>query len=107
MMEMDHVSHRTVDLYYSLDKKASNDAAQMGAGLILFWPALFFLEGGDGPEAAEYSRLKGEFEALRTVSVQRRCELDMMPKSPEEIIAEKAEEEKKAQNASDTTGGIH
>ena len=41
---------------------------------ILFWPALFFLEGGDGPEAAEYAQLKGQYEALRTLAVQRKIE---------------------------------
>jgi hypothetical protein len=58
-----------------LDKKSSNDNAQMGVGLVLFWPALFFLEGGDGADAVEYRRLRGEYEALQKVSVQKRCHL--------------------------------
>jgi hypothetical protein len=91
-MEMDHVSNRTVQLHNSLDKKASDDAAQMGLGL-LFWPALFFLEGGDGPEAAEYSKLKGEYEALRTASVQKECAIAGV-KSPEEIVIEKQQQGK-------------
>ena len=45
----------------------------MAIGLIIFWPALFFLEGGDGASAAEYSRLKGEFEALEQASIQKSC----------------------------------
>ena len=45
----------------------------MGVGLILFWPALFALEGGDGPDAEEYRRLKGEVDALQTVSVKKKC----------------------------------
>ncbi|HEB98353.1 MAG TPA: metal ABC transporter ATP-binding protein [Thiotrichales bacterium] len=95
IMEMDYVSKRTTDLYQSLDKKADNDAVQMGVGLILFWPALFLLEGGDGPEAQEYSNLRGEFEALRTAAVQKKCGHENIPKSPEEIIREKAQQEKK------------
>ena len=95
IMEMDHVGRRTNELYYSLKKEASSDSAQMAVGLLLFWPALFFLEGGDGPEAAEYARLKGEYEALRTVAVQRKISLDMLPPSPEEIVKGYAEEEKK------------
>ncbi|MDZ7736869.1 MAG: hypothetical protein U5P41_12795 [Gammaproteobacteria bacterium] len=59
-MEMDYVGQRTAEVYGQLDDEASADAAQMGIGLVLFWPALFFLEGGDGPQAAEYARLKGE-----------------------------------------------
>ena len=97
-MEMDYVSKRTTKLYQSLDKKADNDAAQMGIGLVLFWPALLFLEGGDGPEAQEYSNLKGEFEALRTAAVQKKCGSENLPKSPEEIIKEKADEEKRKQD---------
>jgi hypothetical protein len=42
-------------LYASLKKKADNDTAQMTVGMLLLWPTLFFLEGGDGPEASEYS----------------------------------------------------
>lgn len=56
----------------------------MGVGLVLFWPSLFFLEGGDGPEAAEFSQLKGEFEALRQNSVQKECGIAKL--SPEDII---------------------
>jgi len=89
---MDHVSHRTAELYTSLDKKADNDAAQMGVGLVLFWPTLFFLEGGDGPEATEYSNLIGEYEALRSMMVTKKCSSEYMPTSPEEIVQKKVEE---------------
>jgi hypothetical protein len=80
-----------------LDKKADNDAAQLGIGLVLFWPALFFLEGGDGPEANEYSNLKGEYEALRKVAVQNKCGPDL-PTSPDKIISAKMREKKENQN---------
>ena len=74
-MEMQRVSRKVAELRGTLDKEASNDAAQMGIGLILFWPALFFLEGGDGVQAAQYSRLKGEFEALEQVAIQKNCSI--------------------------------
>ncbi len=102
IMEMDYVSHRTATLYQSLKKKADNDAAQMGVGLVLFWPALFFLEGGDGPEAQEYSNLKGEFEAMRKAAIQRKCDAKMFPKSPEQVIAEKRVEEERQAAAEET-----
>ena len=92
--EMGHVSNRTGDLYFQLKEKADTDAAQMGIGLVLFWPTLFFLEGGDGVEAQEYSRLKGEYEALRAASAEHNCAFVETPPSPEQIIAAKAEEEK-------------
>ena len=93
IVEMDYVSKRTVRLFNSLEKDHKNDQAQMGVGLLLFWPTLFFLEGGDGPEAAQYADLKGEFEALRQASVQKRCEIEM--ESPDEIIEKIAEQNKK------------
>lgn len=79
--EVDRVERQVNDLYYRLDKKASGDAMQMGVGMVLFWPALFFLEGGDGPEAAEYSRLKGEMQALEKVAIKKNCGIDF-PEPP-------------------------
>jgi len=55
------VSGETEVLYRKLDELADDDASQMGVELILFWPALFALEGGDGPEAHEYAKLRGKF----------------------------------------------
>ena len=84
--EMDYVGQRTTKLYQKLESEREADNWQMGLGLVLFWPALFFLEGGDGPEAAEYAQLKGEYEALRDSAVTKKCGIDS--KSPEEIIRE-------------------
>lgn len=78
--EMERVSHRASDLYGSLDKTASNDSAQIAVGLVLFWPTLLFLEGGDGPQAAEYARLKGEREALEQVAIEKDCDRSMLPR---------------------------
>lgn len=100
-LEMEHISKRTVALHQSLKKKADNDAAQMTIGMVFFWPALFFLEGGDGPEAAEYANMKGEYEALRQCAVRQKCDVYILPKSPEEIIKEKAEEEKEQRRKSE------
>ena len=91
-LEMDYVGQRTTKLYTRLKKERNKDNAQMGVGLVLFWPALFFLEGGDGPEAAEYAQLKGEFEALRDNAVQKKCEIES--KSPDQIMEEARKEEK-------------
>lgn len=86
IMEMDYISRRTMELYNSLKKEANADKTQMAVGMLLFWPSLFFLEGGDGPEATEYARLKGEYEALRQVAVQKGMNIYRLPKSPEESI---------------------
>jgi hypothetical protein len=55
-----------------LDENATGDAVARGVGLVLFWPALLFMEG-DGPEAQEYAHLKGEYEALQQTAIQKKC----------------------------------
>ena len=70
--EMQIVSRRVSELGGQVDKTASDDSAQMAVGLVLFWPALFFLDG-DTPQAVEYGRLKGEFDALEKASIQKNC----------------------------------
>lgn len=85
--ESANIERRVAELYGTLDKKASNDNVQMGVGLILLWPTLFFLEGGDGNDAVEYKRLRGEYEALQKMSVQKNCGIHFniqqaLPKKP-------------------------
>lgn len=75
-LESDRTERRITELYDNLKKKANNDAWQMGVGLVLLWPTLFLLEGGDGPEATEYRTLKGEYEALQDVSIYKQCGLE-------------------------------
>lgn len=71
-------SRRISDLHQSLASKASADAWQTAAGFVL-WPMFLTLEGGDGPDAAEYRQLKGEYEALTAVSVEKRCAPTIRP----------------------------
>lgn len=73
-LEMQRVSSKVESLGGQIDKKATGDKVAMGVGLVLFWPALFFLDG-DGPEAQEYSRLKGEYDALTQASIEKQCNL--------------------------------
>ncbi|WP_205743104.1 hypothetical protein [Halioglobus maricola] len=82
--EMGYVGQRTTKLYNRLKSERTADNWQMGVGLVLFWPALFALEGGDGPEAGEYAQLKGDYESLRQNSVAKNCGIESM--SPEEIV---------------------
>jgi len=74
--ELEEVNSRARKLETSLEKTADADQAQMAVGMLLFWPTLFFLEGGDGPEAAEYARLKGEREAIDRAIRRRRNQTD-------------------------------
>ena len=96
--ELTRVSRRAQELYGQLDKTASNDAAQMAVGMVLFWPALFFLEGGDGPEAAEYARLKGERDALKQVAIQKHCDPGIIPPAMEPSKPEAAQTQEPRRN---------
>ena len=72
-MEMKSVNRKAEALYKDLKQTANDDSAQMAVAIVLFWPALFFLEGGDGPEAAEYAELKGRKDALESAAIQKEC----------------------------------
>jgi len=78
-MEMERINNRIYNLYVSLKKKADHDAAQAVVGCACFLPTLLLLEGGDGPEAIEYSRLKGEREALEKIAIQKECDPKLLP----------------------------
>jgi hypothetical protein len=43
---------------------------------VVFWPAAF-LVGGDDHTTAELARLKGEFETIEKVSIEKNCGLDI------------------------------
>lgn len=70
--ESRRLEQRVYELGGRLDEAASNDKAIAGVGIILFWPVLFAL-GGTKQQEAEYSRIKGEYEALQQVAVQKKC----------------------------------
>lgn len=72
--EMSTVSARVSEVGTQNDRVASNDDVAMGVGLILFWPALFFLDK-NSVQAAEYGRLKGEFDALEKAGIHKNCGL--------------------------------
>lgn len=82
-VELERVTRRANALHNSLAKTANTDSAQMAIGMVLFWPSLLFLEGGDGPEAAEYARLKGERDTLEKIAIQKKCDTSIIPKTAE------------------------
>ena len=53
------------------DDVASKDGVATGVGLVLFWPALFFIDNDDMRE--EVAQLKGEVIAVEQASVQKKC----------------------------------
>ncbi len=71
-LEAKAVSSRAQAAAGMQDRKAGQDAAAMTVGLVLFWPALFLTQG-DGAQAAEVARLKGEMEAIEDASSRKGC----------------------------------
>ncbi|HCT72520.1 hypothetical protein ACT3N8_10810 [Psychrobacter aquimaris] len=72
--EMRDISQQVAAITGQVDKEASADAWQMGVGLVLFWPVLFFLEGGDGALQSNYALLKGKYEAASTQYKRKGCD---------------------------------
>lgn len=91
-MELARTTRRANELHGNLKETADTDQTQMAVGLILLWPTLFFLEGGDGPQAQEYARLKGERDALEDVAIQKNCGIVVQPIKPESVPEGKPKE---------------
>ncbi len=89
--EMQSVSRRMAEVGGQVDQTASGDNAQMAIGMVLFWPALFFLDG-DTPQAAEYGRLKGEFQALESAAIQKDCGFKIEPLPEKKAVPAKSEQ---------------
>lgn len=77
--EAQRVNQRVAQLGGRLDEAAANDKAITGIGMILFWPALFAL-GGTKQQEADYSRLRGEYDTLQQVAIEKKCPGAMPPK---------------------------
>ncbi len=55
-----------------LDEAAKGDKTATAVGMVLFWPALFFL-GGSKAQEADFARLKGEYDAIQQAAINKRC----------------------------------
>ena len=69
------VADRAAMLAGRIDDSARDDKIVAGVGVILFWPALLFLDG-DGPEANEYAELKGRRKAIEEESIRKDCDVE-------------------------------
>jgi hypothetical protein len=72
--EAARVSSRAAEVAGVQDTKRTNDQIATGVAVVVFWPAAFFV-GGDGQAAAELGRLKGEYEALEKISIEKKCNM--------------------------------
>ena len=80
-MEAQRISGRVAQLSGVQDQKATNDAIVTGVAIVVFWPAAFLI-GGNDHNSAELSRLKGEFESIEQVSIQKKCGFDFRRQAP-------------------------
>ena len=94
--EMGRITRRVGDLGHSINENAEGDSVAMGVGLVLFWPALFFIDG-DSPEAQEYSRLKGEYEAVEKTAIKNECDIELA-ENPFTKIEEEKQKREEEQN---------
>tara|TARA_Y100001960_G_C14728987_1_gene856473 strand:- start:1065 stop:1514 length:450 start_codon:yes stop_codon:yes gene_type:complete len=95
VMESDRVSRRVQSMHAKLDEKEGDDTTKMTVGLILFWPALFFIDG-DEDGAVEYKRLMGESEAIHQAAIAKKCDLRLLaPPKPKKTEEEKAADKKR------------
>jgi hypothetical protein len=72
--EAARVSARAAVASGAQDQKANNDAVATGVGVVLFWPALFFIKG-DAASAQEIAQLKGDMDAIEQENIQKKCGL--------------------------------
>lgn len=72
--EAARVSARANELAGVQDQRATGDAIATGVAIVIFWPAAFLVRG-DGVNAAELSRLRGELEAVDITARQKNCNL--------------------------------
>jgi hypothetical protein len=70
--ELVRISDRVAVVTGQQKQKATNDAIAMTVGIVIFWPALFFLAMGQD-QKDELGRLKGQYDALNAAAVQNHC----------------------------------
>jgi hypothetical protein len=70
--ELQRVGVRVGEVTGQQKRAANSDNLAMGVGLIVFWPALFFL-ASDNNKKEELARLKGEYDALQQAGNTKDC----------------------------------
>ena len=84
-LEMQRVASKVSEVSGVQRSKATNDAVVTGVGVVIFWPALFFLMDNDKEQ--ELAQLKGELDALEQAAVQKNCHqlLDRIKRERDEV----------------------
>jgi len=89
--ELARVSRKVNEVSGIQDKTASNDSVAMGVGLVLFWPAVFFIAGSD--QKVQLAQLKGEYDALEQTAIDKNCDVSREIESARKAAAERKEKE--------------
>lgn len=85
--ELMTVGVKAAELSGQMDDAAGKDTALVAVGLVLFWPALFFV-GGDKGKEAQLAQLKGQRDTLMTASSAKGCNLnDLKPAVNKEMAS--------------------
>ena len=71
--EITRINEKVIEVSGLQQKDAGKDAVVTAVGLVLFWPALFFL--ADDDHSYELARLKGEYDAITSVAVEKKCDV--------------------------------
>lgn len=91
--ELRRIGRRVSEVTGAQGATATGDAVAVGAGLVLFWPALFFISSSDREE--ELMRLKGESEAVEQAIIQKDCQALMKQIKDERDAMQRAAKENK------------
>jgi hypothetical protein len=70
--ELMRVTDNVADLTGQQRNKANNDKWATGVGIVVFWPALFFLAVGDKRD--QLAHLKGQYDALVDHAAALKCD---------------------------------
>jgi hypothetical protein len=85
--ELMTVGVKAAELSGQMDEAAGKDTALVAVGLVLFWPALFFV-GGDKGKEAQLAQLKGQRDTLMAASTAKGCNLnDLKPEVNKEMVS--------------------
>ena len=91
--EAERISLRVQQASGAQNKQATSDAVATTVGIVIFWPALFFISGDDAT-TYELARLKGEIEAIEKASIAKNCGIvfqsEPVPPTAEELQAAQA-----------------
>ena len=96
--EFMRVNRKILEITGKQRNESTKDKVALGVGLVLFWPALFFMIGDDKKD--ELARLKGEYEALERIAIQKECdivaELEEAKRQREKYKEEEKEQRRRA-----------